>query len=94
MDQPVHMYRPPNNISVNNNNNQNQNQNFAKPDSTVPSPPADKVEAAAASAGAETLADLGSSEISLDLQVSPKNGPHFMQYVLYFCCGCIVYEQS
>jgi hypothetical protein len=37
-----------------------------KPDSTVPSPPADKVEAA--NVAPDTLADLASSEISLDLQ--------------------------
>ena len=38
-----------------------------KPDSTVPSPPADKVEAGGAGAS-DTLADLANTEISLDLQ--------------------------
>ena len=39
-----------------------------KPDSTVPSPPADKVEAGGGQAASDTLADLASTEISLDLQ--------------------------
>ena len=52
--------------------NNTQQQHHPKPDSTVPSPPADKVVEAGGGGGqtasSDTLADLASTEISLDLQ--------------------------
>jgi len=60
LSSPMPMYDP---RRSNLGNNQPTHQ---KPDSTVPSPPADKVEAGGGAS--ETLADLANTEISLDLQ--------------------------
>ena len=66
------MYDPRSRSQIVNLTNNTQQQHHPKPDSTVPSPPADKVVEAGGGGGqtasSDTLADLASTEISLDLQ--------------------------